>query len=221
MLGVGAARLWMRHTSVCVAICPFPWSPRAIAQLLREDQRLPEGRAVCPSSLLPILSYGFFHFSNPLTAISKKFLGLDFSNGQQAFSNPTPDLQHTHFILFHFKWRFLFFQEPIYCVFTTYAYLGAYQKNSPQQLKICRTNLKLNTSGSINTGVLLTPPSWLSVSNWVLVSLGLPARTQACCWQEEMLLIDRLALEGGTRVTASAHGGGSAPEAHQQTVTLG
>ena len=31
-----------------------------------------------------------------------------------------------------------------------------------------------------------------------------------------MLLIDRLGLEGGTRVTASARGGGSAPEAHQQ-----
>ena len=36
----------------------------------------------------PILSHGFFHFSNPLTAFSKEFLGLDFSNGQQAFSSP-------------------------------------------------------------------------------------------------------------------------------------
>lgn len=49
---------------------------------------------------------------------------------------PTPPLTstiHTS-ILVPFSEGFIF-QEPIYCVFTTYAYLGAYQKNSPQQLK--------------------------------------------------------------------------------------
>lgn len=71
-------------------------------------------------------------------------------------AQPTPNFHHTHSILFHFKWSGVFSQDHIYCVFTTYSYLGAYQQNSPQQLKMCRTNLKLNTCGSINTGVPIT-----------------------------------------------------------------
>lgn len=67
---------------------------------------------------------------------------------------PHPNSHQTRSILFHFKWRLFFPGKHLLCVD---AYLGAYQQNSLQWLKIQRTNPKLNTSGSINIGVPITP----------------------------------------------------------------
>lgn len=140
--------------------------------------------------------------------------------GLKMIQAPTPPPTSTIHTLscFILSEGFYFFQEHIYCMCSTYTYLGTYQQNSPQQLKICRTNLNSNTRGSINTGVPVTPCFWLSVSQWVLISLGLPESTQACCWQEETAAQmtgwgwkEHPTEEYRLQVAASNHRGVSAP----------
>lgn len=122
-------------------------------------------------------------------------------------------LHHTCSILFHFKWRFFSPQEHIYCVFTAYAYLRACQQNSPQQLKICRTNLKLNTSVSINTEEPNTPCSWHSET--YLEYLG--GRTSRAADKRKLQFEPQIGAGRSMWVTAPAHRGIPAPPRHTRT----